>query len=225
MTLLMNNVKPRKTLATQLDRLDRILDGLADNLNGAVAESVKDAVAAAVKEAVKEVLTNPALQQRMQDAQNAAMPAQPKKPLVRRVGNAMAGLWSRTKAVAKAGCKQAIAVANASYIRARAGVANTRVIAQAKVRAAVKRVRLAVPVLIFLAHRAKNLAWQYRKPVLLAAGVGAVIGLCCYFAGPWTAALAAGMSCGGVAAAASEWLPRFERLIPQRRMMAEPSKK
>src|SRR6476661_3311259 len=55
----------RKTLATQLDRLDSILDGLAEALNEAVADAVRQSVAAAVGEAVqaaiKEVLTHPEL--------------------------------------------------------------------------------------------------------------------------------------------------------------------
>jgi hypothetical protein len=43
-----NGRLPRKTLSAQLDRLDDILDGLADSLNGAVAQAVKDAVGLAV---------------------------------------------------------------------------------------------------------------------------------------------------------------------------------
>jgi hypothetical protein len=55
----------RKTLASQLDRLDGILDGLSDGLNEAVASAVKEAVGVAVTEAVQAVLvtvlTDPAL--------------------------------------------------------------------------------------------------------------------------------------------------------------------
>jgi hypothetical protein len=55
----------RKSLASQIDRLDALLDGLADGLNHAVAQAVQGAVALAVKEAVQavlvEVLTNPAV--------------------------------------------------------------------------------------------------------------------------------------------------------------------
>ena len=61
-----NNVRmPRKMLATEIDRLDALLDGLADNLNEAVAMAVKDTVGQVVREAVevavKEVLSNPDL--------------------------------------------------------------------------------------------------------------------------------------------------------------------
>src|SRR5262249_58322410 len=57
-TTLNNGV--RKTLASQLDRLDTILDGLAENLNEAVAmtaaNSVKEIVNVAVQEAVRAAL-------------------------------------------------------------------------------------------------------------------------------------------------------------------------
>src|SRR5580693_4179895 len=45
-----NNVRmPRKMLATEIDRLDALLDGLAENLNEAVAMAVKDTVAQVVR--------------------------------------------------------------------------------------------------------------------------------------------------------------------------------
>jgi hypothetical protein len=55
----------RKTLASQLDRLDTILDTLDQGLQEAVASAVQEAVSVAVREAIKglvtEVLTNPDL--------------------------------------------------------------------------------------------------------------------------------------------------------------------
>jgi|SRR5579864_3625614 len=220
MTPSMNSVKPRKTLASQLDRLDRILDGFADSLNGAVAESVKDAVAVAVKEAVKEVLTSPALQQRLQEAQNAIAPTEAKQPIVRRIGTAMAAFWTRVKSFTKSGCHVARASAIAGYQRAKTAVANYWLFAKAKARAAVKHVRLATKVLILLARKTKKLLWHYRKPVLLVVGTGAVIGLSCYFAGPYLVALATAVCCGGLAGAAGDSLPQVERIIPYRRMLS-----
>src|SRR5262245_19983946 len=64
MTTSMTNGRTRKSLAEQIDRLDMILDGLADALNEAVAQAVKEAVAFAVKAAVAETLTNPELRRR-----------------------------------------------------------------------------------------------------------------------------------------------------------------
>src|SRR4051812_30124658 len=65
MTTLQINGRKRPTLSEQIQRLDTILDGLADNLNEAVAAAVKEAVGMAVKEAIQavlnEVLSNPEL--------------------------------------------------------------------------------------------------------------------------------------------------------------------
>ena len=46
----------RKTLASQLDRLDSIIDDLSVGLNEAVAHAVTQAVSAAVQQAVEGVL-------------------------------------------------------------------------------------------------------------------------------------------------------------------------
>lgn len=47
------NGRFRKSLANQLDRLDVILDGLAEALNGAVSDAVRQAVGEATREAVQ----------------------------------------------------------------------------------------------------------------------------------------------------------------------------
>jgi hypothetical protein len=64
------NGQTRKTLASQLDRLDSILDGLSEGLSDAVASAVREAVGLAVQEAVQavltELLTNPALRDQLQ---------------------------------------------------------------------------------------------------------------------------------------------------------------
>jgi hypothetical protein len=66
------NGPARKTLASQLDRLDSILGGLSDGLNDAVAQAVREAVGLAVREAVQavltELLTNPELREQLQKA-------------------------------------------------------------------------------------------------------------------------------------------------------------
>src|SRR5215472_5821017 len=106
MTATMNtvsNASPRKNLASQLDRLDRILDGLADGLNEAVAAAVKEAVGVAVEEAVKglvaEVLANPELLAKLAGLLGAkAVPAAnvPKPP---------AKLFKWTSRLARPACK------------------------------------------------------------------------------------------------------------------------
>jgi hypothetical protein len=55
------NSRDRKTLASQLDRLDNILDGLANALN----ESVATAVQQAVTGVLTEILTNPTFTHRL----------------------------------------------------------------------------------------------------------------------------------------------------------------
>ena len=66
------NGQTRKTLASQLDRLDGILDGLSEGLTDAVASAVREAVGLVVQEAVQavltELLTNPALREQLQKA-------------------------------------------------------------------------------------------------------------------------------------------------------------
>src|SRR5262249_16930225 len=56
MTTTTTNGQVRRTLASQLDRLDSILDGLSDALHGAVASAVEGAVERAVKQAVGEAV-------------------------------------------------------------------------------------------------------------------------------------------------------------------------
>ncbi len=74
----------RKTLASQLDRLDSILDGLSEGLDQAVSSAVREAVGLAVQEAVQavltEVLTNPALREQLKAAVPEAAPPAERTP-------------------------------------------------------------------------------------------------------------------------------------------------
>src|SRR6516164_7258546 len=79
MQTVLTNSKVRKSLSEQIDRLDKILDGLASALNGAVADAVTQAVSLAVKEAVQtvltEVLANPDLRAQLQGSAVAPIAA------------------------------------------------------------------------------------------------------------------------------------------------------
>ncbi len=76
-----SNGQPRKTLASQLDRLDGILDGLEEALAGAVQDAVATAVKEAVRAVLSEVLTNQTLQQQLEHvAPNDPPPEQPSGP-------------------------------------------------------------------------------------------------------------------------------------------------
>ena len=55
------NGKPRKQLADQLDRLDSLIDCLAEGLNQAVADACREGARAAVREVLLELIANPDL--------------------------------------------------------------------------------------------------------------------------------------------------------------------
>ena len=102
------NGQVRKTLASQLDRLDGILDGLSDGLNEAVAGAVQQAVGVAVREAVKslvaEVVANPDVFTLLCPAADSPNPgARPEKGLVGRA-------WDWVKARLQAGFQAALRV-------------------------------------------------------------------------------------------------------------------
>ncbi len=75
-TRMPSNGQSRKTLASQLDRLDGILDGLDAALAGAVQDAVEQAVKQAVQAVLTEVITNRELQEQLQQAAQPAPPAE-----------------------------------------------------------------------------------------------------------------------------------------------------
>ena len=166
-----SNGQARRTLASQLDRLDGILDGLSDGLNQAVADAVRDAVGVAVKEAaavavrealqavLTEVLTNPTLLEHLQPpappTPPVAVPAQ--RPSLRE-RMSPAGTWAGRKAQAACtSCRRALASLGSGLLA----------------------------------------LWRLRTRLLAAVSIGATIGLGAYLAGPWLSALAGGVA-GGV---------------------------
>jgi hypothetical protein len=84
------NTRLRKSLSDQIDRLEAILDGLANALNESVAAAVKEAVGLAVKEAVQavftEVLANPAVLQLLHGANE--------QPATSSFGQRVRSVWS-----------------------------------------------------------------------------------------------------------------------------------
>src|SRR5262245_27744950 len=107
-----NGQARRRQLSDEIDRLNGVLDGLAEALNEAVADAVRGAVGQAVREAVeasvREVLSSPELLR-------AAMarhepPAPPAAPLPEARGvtagqalaAALGGLWPRARRAASA---------------------------------------------------------------------------------------------------------------------------
>ena len=170
---------PRKNLSDQLDRLDRILDGLDGALAGAITEAVKDAVSTSVAEAVRvtliEIVTNPDVialfRGGIPAAPQATSESNPKVPsrvtLVDRIrqGISTAWKWSLTKVKA---------VGQAITSRAR----NIR----AGVVGGVRKI---------------NMIWRLKRPLLIALGVGSVMGTVAYASSPWMAAVLSGIAATG----------------------------
>src|SRR5262245_39325280 len=153
------NGRQRKSLAEQIDRLDSILDGLAEALNGAVADAVKEAVGLAVQEAVRgvlaEVLTNPDLLAALRQVLTPPSPPAGRDAPEPRESRA-AGFFPRAGAWLRTSCG-----------RAGAGL-----------------LRRAVQAACRMGRRLRG-AWQFRGPLLRAAAVGTAVGVAAYGAGPW----------------------------------------
>jgi hypothetical protein len=77
-TTMASNGRPqRKQLSDQLDRLDGIIDCLADGLNKAVADAAREGSREAVKEILTELLTNPDVLSMIRVAVGSMIPTPP----------------------------------------------------------------------------------------------------------------------------------------------------
>jgi hypothetical protein len=209
-TTTLNN-GPRKTLASQLDRLDTILDGLADNLNEAVAlaaaDSLKEVVNVAVQEAVHaalvEVLSNAELRKRL------ANPADGWPTTLRLVRSCWAwvvntakGIWNKIVAVSlTAGDK--LKVQGGPLVAA----------AGAKARQAGKAIARSARGGWMLMAALAALARRFRTQLLVAAGIGVLVGAVCYFAGREVASVGCGLA-GFVGSLASRAMNRVRQILP-----------
>ena len=187
------NGKPqRKQLSEQLDRLDSIIDCLAEGLNQAVADACREGTRLAVKDVLIEVMSNPEL--RAMVAPHAPTPApappdsppEPKKP----------GLWARVKAKVAA---------------ARSAVAGT--VTRAK-EAVVRRCVVAGDTVVALG-RMTGEALPVRKVVLVGLGVGLVVGVACLVMPQTAAAVVGGVGAAGtsIAVQTGNWLTRAARRV------------
>jgi hypothetical protein len=205
------NAGARKTLASQLDRLDTILDGLADNLNEAVAlaaaDSMKEIVNVAVQEAVHaalvEVLSNAELRKRL------ANPADGRPTTVRIVRSC----WAWVVGTAKGIWKKIVAVTMAAGEKLKAKGGPLVATAGVKLRQArkeiVQRARSGWMLMAALAALAK----RFRTQLLVALGIGVLVGVVCYFAGREVASLGCGLA-GFVGSLASGAVSRLRRILP-----------
>jgi hypothetical protein len=168
---MLTNSQVRKSLSEQIDRLDKILDGLAEALNGAVADAVTQAVGLAVKEAVQtvltEVLSNPDLRAQLQGS--AVAPT----------NTPVAGLSPARSIMNRVG-KTATRLASWCRVRLSAlGQVTRRIVQQVRwvatdLAARVSRLRPLVP------------------PLVAALVLGVATGVAAYCVGPWLAGVVGG---------------------------------
>jgi len=195
-TLKDNGHLPRKTLATQLDRLDEILDGLADNLNDAVAGAAREAVLQVVRQAVQEAV---------HDALAFAQPPQPSpvpQPVVHTTApnttwkDRMKAAWNCVKAAIAE-----VALQAASRVRRCWGWGLEKLQKLlAAPRGWIIRLTEGCRQAGGMLAQLSQLAWQHRKLVGVSLGVGLLAGLGSYLAGPVAAAFLTGLSTATLAA-------------------------
>jgi hypothetical protein len=211
MTTTTTNGRTRKSLAEQIDRLDAILDGLADALNEAVADAVKDAVTAAVQEAVHaaviEVLTNAELRKRLGVTQVPA--SQPSAPVVvclagaaRRCWNWLTDAWHAAKAAARLAGSKAMEAASRCLVAGQAKLQEVREEVKSKARAG-----------WMLTIAIAALARRFRKQLLVALGVGVLVGVVFYFGGREVASVGCGLA-GFAGSLATGAVNRLRRMLP-----------
>jgi hypothetical protein len=185
------NGKPRKQLSDQLDRLDGIIDALAEGLNQAVADAAREGTRLAVKDAIVEIMTNPELRAVLAPQLPAPAPAAPAAPAPKKPG-----AWDRIKqklAAARAAAAGAVTRAKEAVIR-RTVVAGDAVVALGRMTGET------LPV---------------RKVVLVGLGVGLVVGAACLVVPQTTAAVVSGIgaACTSVAVQTGNWLTRAARRV------------
>jgi hypothetical protein len=212
MTTTMNNGSnaQRKTLATQLDRLDVILDGLGDALSGSVEMAVRDVVGQVVRESVeatlREVLANPDLLRATLAAQGhlpqpTAVPTPlPKrrtlKDLIQSAGRYVGEKVKQAAVQTATGLGQAF---RWGFDKLRRGCAAVMEGCQSAVQAC-----LHLPSGVMAVASA---LWTFRRTTSIALMVGLLAGVGSYFAGPVIASIASGISGAALAVSAMVLVP------------------
>jgi hypothetical protein len=195
-----NGRAQRKSLAEQIDRLDAILDGFADNLNAVVVQAVKEAVSLAVEAALTEVLTNAELQQRLH-------------PQPAKAGNStLSWLWGGLVGKVKGVCSWLANVIG----RGREKMADAAAVVGEGGKVLVHSVRCGLSAFAHWIWFTGVVTWSlvrhFRKPLLVALVSGLVIGLGCYLAGPAVSSMVSGLA-GFIASLAASALGRLRWMI------------
>jgi hypothetical protein len=194
-TTTVTNGKPRKQLSDQLDRMDGILDALAEGLPGAVTDACREGARAAVKDAIIEVLTNPELRALIAPvpANPVAAPVappqpepvpEPKRP----------SLWSRLKA---------------KFAAARDAITG----AAAKAKETVTSNCQTACDTVVAVGKATGEALNWKRVLWVGFGIGLVVGVACLVMPHAAAAAVSAVTATGttVAVQTGNWLKRAAR--------------
>lgn len=185
------NGKPqRKQLSDQLDRLDGIIDALAEGLNQAVADAAREGTRLAVKDAIIEIMTNPDLRALFTaGVPKTTVTTAPPEPEM-----AKPSLWARIKA------KVAAARTVLTGARRKATVAVTNPI------------RSAISALDAVGKMAGEVP-PWKRMAVIGAVVGLVVCFGCLLVPHTVAAVVGGIGAAfsSVAVQAGSWLKRAAR--------------
>jgi hypothetical protein len=210
-----NGRTARKSLAEQIDRLDAILDGLADALNEAVAMAVKEAVTVAVQEAVHaavlEVLTNAELRKRLGVAQAPA--GQPSAPVVVCLADTARRCWGWLVGVTMDAWDTAVTVARTAGSRAMEAVRRCLAAGRAKLQEVREQVSRKARAGWLLGLALAALARRFRKQLLAALLVGVLVGVAFYLGGREVASVGCGLA-GFVASLVANAVSRLKKVLP-----------
>lgn len=191
-TTTVTNGKPqRKQLSDQLDRLDAILDAIAEGLPGAVTDACREGARTAVKDAIIEIVTNPELRALLGAVPPVpVVPAapepepEPKKP----------GPWGRLKA---------------KLVAARDTITGATKKAKEAVTARCRAARDAVTAL----GQATGEVLLWKRVLWVSAGIGLTVGVFCLVAPHAVAAAVSAVTATAttVAVQTGTWLKRAAR--------------
>jgi hypothetical protein len=208
------NGAQRKSLASQIDRLDSILDGLAEALNESVADAVKEVVGQVVREAVEctilEVLASPDL---LRTALNRHVALDPQPaPMQEPKRQALRGLLQRVRAACTMS-RQMAGQAGKNLGRAlawglhklRQGCACVGFHCQHVTRRFASSLRCVGTV--------GRQVWRFRRSCTIALSVGVLSGVGSYLAGPLIASVASGIGGAALTLAGMILLPLWRLLM------------
>jgi hypothetical protein len=198
-TIMSANGSGRKTLAEQLDRLDAVLDSVAENLNdavtAAVAAAVKETMAAAVKEAVHTaVLEALADAQRQRQIISTRLPSsEPAVPASVRLADSARRCWAWLVGAAQHTWNTVTTVVQAA--RARAVEASRHILLAGQAKAEQVRGQLTARARVWWMRLlvVAALARQLRRRLVVSLGVGVAVGVLAYLAGPVVVPVAFGL--------------------------------